>query len=508
MNAKSRTQNVMRNVSFSLLCRVIDFVFNFAVRIIFVRLLGEEILGINGLFTNILTWLSLADLGFGTAMSFSFYKPLAEKDEQKLSALTHFYRKVYGIIMLSVLVVGLLLVPFLDVFIKLDAPIPHLTTYYVILLLNTTVSYLFVYKSSILRADQNEYIISTCSTVFNILKAVTQIIVLLFYRDYRLFLIIQVLFTILNNIFTSHVANKKYPFLNKKVDLSKKERKDIYQNVGAVLLYKISGTLLNGTDNILISMIVGTVFVGYYSNYLFAINSITGFITVIFSSIYGSLGNLLNDKNSKKNEEVFNHLVYFGYFIGCITAACFIGVFNDYIRIFFGEQYLLDNATMLVIVFNYYLSCICQPIWTFRETAGMFKKVKYTMAFAAIINLVLSILLGYLWGIFGIILASAISRIVTYFWYEPVLLYKDIFKTDVYKYFIKIGKYFLLSLIALIPALIMMFVENAMLFLLIIKLAISGLGSLILFVLLTRKDSSLKSLYAIVLSKLKKGEVK
>ena len=249
----------MRNISFSLVCRLVDFIFNFVVRIIFVRLLGEEILGINGLFTNILTWLSLADLGFGTAMSFSFYKPLAEQDEKKLAALTHFYRKVYTTIMISVLIVGLSLVPFLNLFIKMDNPIPHLTAYYIILLLNTTFSYLFVYKSSILRADQNEYMISMCSTIFNILKAITQMIVLLFYRDYRLCLIIQVIFTILNNLFVSHVADKKYPFLSKRVDLNKKEKKSIYQNVSAVLLYKISATLLNGTGNVLMSMIVGTV---------------------------------------------------------------------------------------------------------------------------------------------------------------------------------------------------------------------------------------------------------
>ena len=507
MNKKSRTQNVMRNVSFSLMCRLIDFVFNFLVRIIFVRLLGEEILGINGLFTNILTWLSLADLGFGTAMSFSFYKPLAENDEKKLSALTHFYRKIYGIIMLSVLVVGLALVPFLDVFIKMDTAIPHVTAYYIILLLNTTFSYLFVYKSSILRADQNEYIISTCSTIFNILKAITQIIVLLFYKDYRLFLIIQVVFTILNNLFVSHIADKKYPFLTKKENLDKNERKAIYQNVSAVLLYKISGTLLNGTDNVLISMIVGTVYVGYYSNYLFAIHAITGFISVIFSSIYGSLGNLLHDKNTQKNEIVFNNLVYFGYFIGCITSACFIGVFNDYVRVFFGDQYLLNNVTMLVIVLNYYLSCICQPIWTFRETAGLFKKVKYVMVFTALINLVLSIVLGYMWGIFGIIFASAISRIVTYFWYEPALLYKEVFKNDVRFYFRKIVKYFCITLIALIPAFIMMTINNNNIFLLIVKLIVSGLGSLVIFVLFTIKDTSLKNIKDVIVNKIfRKGE--
>ncbi len=502
MNQKSRTQNAMRNISFSLVCRLVDFIFNFVVRIIFVRLLGEEILGINGLFTNILTWLSLADLGFGTAMSFSFYKPLAEQDEKKLAALTHFYRKVYTTIMISVLIIGLSLVPFLNLFIKMDNPIPHLTAYYIILLLNTTFSYLFVYKSSILRADQNEYMISMCSTIFNILKAITQIIVLLFYRDYRLFLIIQVIFTILNNLFVSHVADKKYPFLSKRVDLNKKEKKSIYQNVSAVLLYKISATLLNGTDNVLISMIVGTVYVGYYSNYLFAINSITGFISIIFSSIYGSLGNLLHDRNARKNETVFNSLVYFGYFIGCVTSACFIAVFNDYIRIFFGSQYLLSSATVLAIVGNFYLSCICQPIWTFRETAGVFKKVKYVMVCTAFINLILSIILGYIWGVFGIIFASAIARLVTYFWYEPVLLYRDIFKNDVHFYFQKIFKYFVITLISLIPAFIMMTMCRDNMMLLVIKLVISGLGSLILFVLLTRKDTSLKNIKNIIFQKI------
>lgn len=509
MNSKSRTNNIIRNVFFGVGCRFIDVVFNFFVRILFVKILGEEILGINGLFTNILTWLSLADLGFGTAMSFSFYKPLAEKDEKKLSALTHFYKNVYLIIMIAILVVGLGLVPFLDVFINMEKAVSHVQSYYVILLLNTAASYLFVYKTAILRADQNEYVISTCNTLFNIVRALVQIVLLLFYKNYHIFLIIQVVFTMTNNIVVSKIVDKKYPFLKEKAELSKAERKKIYENVGSVLIYKVSGTLLNGTDNILISMIIGTIYVGYYSNYLLVINSITVFVNVIFSSVYGSLGNLLHENNKEKNERSFNLLLYVGYFIATISSACFFGGFNDFIGRFFGTKYILDSFTVVAIVMNYYLSCICQPIWTFRETCGLFKKVKYVMLITATINLILSIILGYIFGIFGIIIASAISRIVTYFWYEPVLLYQDYFESNVNHYLKRIGKYLLVSLVSLLPSFILFQVSNFNILIMFVKIILSAMSSFCIFLFLTRKDPSQNRVFMIIKGKLnRKGVVK
>jgi len=504
MNTKSRTNNVIKNVSFGLGCRFIDIIFNFFIRILFVKILGEEILGVNGLFTNILTWLSLADLGFGTAMSYSFYKPLAEKNEKKLAALTRFYRNVYGIIMVVIVAVGLLLIPFLDIFINTSSEIPYITSYYIILLLNTAASYLFVYKSAILRADQNEYIISTCSTCFNVLKAIVQIIVLLFYKNYQIFLIIQVIFTIFHNLVISKIADQKYPFLKEKEELQKLEKKKIYSNVLSVLLYKISGTLLNGTDNILISMIIGTVFVGYYSNYLLVINSISVFVSIVFSSVYGSLGSLLNEKNKMKNEQSFNLLIYLGYFIATVTSACILSGLTDFISIFFGNKYVLDYLTLIAIILNYYLSCICHPIWTFRETTGLFGKVKFIMLIAAAINLILSIIFGYWCGIFGIIIASVISRIVTYFWYEPLLLYKDFFQSTLKIYFKKIVKYFILSLIAIVPSVVLSFITKESICFLIIKLILAGGSSLVLFIFTTRNDENLLKLFSILKSKIKK----
>ena len=224
---------------------------------------------------------------------------------------------------------------------------------------------------------------------------------------------------------------------------------------------------------------------------------------MIFSSFYGSLGNLLHTSSKRQSKEVFESLLYFGYFLGCITSACFLGVFQDFIIIFFGSNYLLSYATMLVIVGNYYLSCICQPIWTFRETSGLFSKVKYIMGITAIINLVLSIFLGYCWGIFGILLASAISRLLTYFWYEPKLIYQDFFQSSVSQYFSFILKYFIISILAILPAIFMSRFYNNSLLVLLLKLFTSGFCSVFIFILLTKENESFKKMKSIVLKKLR-----
>ena len=492
MNHKTRSHNAAQNAILCTICRFVDILINFVARIFFVQFLGREILGINGLFTNVLSFLSLADLGINTAMTYSFYEPLANKDEHKLSALVHFYKRIYFIVFCVVLIVGLILVPFLPYLINMENPIENIELYYILLLLNSSVSYLFVYKSSLLKADQNEYIISLTNTVVKIFKNIVLVILLWIYKNYVLYLIIEICFTIINNLVINYISQKKYKFLSYNDDLDKKSKKDIFTNVKSVIIYKISSVLLNGTDNILISVIVGTIYVGLYSNYLLIINAVVSFINVIFVSLYGSIGNLLHSENSGRAMSVFEHLIYLSYLIGAFVVACLLAGLDDTIRLFFGSDYVLDSLSTIAIILNCYLSCVCQPIWTFRETAGLFKEVRFIILITAIINLVLSIILGMYFGVFGIIIATLISKVSTYFWKEPIILYKKFFSGSCTEYFYSIAKYFIVTLIALIPVFFLQRINLGFsLFTIIFEVGVSGLLSVVIFMLLTRKNNSL-----------------
>lgn len=431
-----RINNTIRNIIYRLISQVATILLRFVSRTVFIYVLGIEYLGINGLFSEILQMLSLADLGFGTAMVFSMYKPLAEKDEYKLAQLVQLYKKVYTIIALSITVIGVALVPFLKYLVNLDQGIPHLKIYYLLYLANTVASYLVVYKTCILNADQKNYLVSKYNTIFTVASTIACSVFLIITKNFLVYLIVQVIFTYLNNFYISHVAQKMYPYIRNNVEkISKEEEKNIFNNVKSVFIYKVANTMVGSTDNTLISILVGTIAVGYYSNYTMVINNIQMVINIVFSSITASIGNLVVEKNTEKNYSVYKTMQFVSYLLSCIAISGVYIMINDLIRVWLGAEYVLDSLVVIAIVINMYFSIVLMPIWSYREATGMYMKTKYVMVMTAIVNLGLSIILGKWIGLVGILIATSIARLSTYFWYEPKLLFSMFFARKVGSYY-------------------------------------------------------------------------
>ena len=266
----SRLTNTIRNTVVGFAAQLIVILLNYINRTIFIYYLGAEYLGLSGLFSNILSMLSLAELGIGVAISFSLYKPLEENDIRKTKALMNFYQLAYRIIGIVILILGLCLIPFLDVLIKDKPDIPHFTLIYVLFLSNTVVSYFFTYKRSLLSADQKEYLNSVNRTFFAVIQCVGQFFVLMLTKNYLLYLIVVVACTLGSNVVISYQCDKRYPYLRKNTEkLSKDETKELLKYVMAQLSHKVGGIVVSGTDNILTTSLVsgGLVIVGLYSNY-------------------------------------------------------------------------------------------------------------------------------------------------------------------------------------------------------------------------------------------------
>lgn len=446
----SRTSNSIRNIIFSFGFQLITLFLGFINRTIFIWILGVNYLGISGLFSDILSMLSLADLGFSVALTYSMYKPLAAKDYKKLAGLINLYRKVYRIIALAVTVIGLAIVPFLKYLVRLNKPIPDLTLYYLLFLANTVASYLVVYKTSILTADQKEYVLNKYRSIFSILQTVFMTLFLWFTHNYTVYLCVQVFFTYAMNFYCSHVAEKEYPFIKEKIELPFKEVKNIFKNLYSVFLYKISGVLLNATDNTLISVLVGTSMVGYYSNYSMIITNATNLINTLFYSLTASLGNLVVQENEERRYKVFQMMQSVSEILSTICICGFTFLIQDFIRLWLGNKFILDDAILLAIICNFYLGISLLPVWVYREATGLYNQTKYVMIITAIINLVLSIWWGRLYGVAGIIFASVVSRLVTYVWYEPVLLFKEYFGKSSWLYFGGVLKSIILTIILMI----------------------------------------------------------
>lgn len=445
----SRIKNSARNMLSGFAYQFISLVLSFVSRTVFVHTLGTEYLGLNGIFSDVLNLLSMADLGFNTTMAYSFYKPLAEHDEEKLAGLIHFYKKVYNVIAGVVTVVGIAVIPFLKYIVNTEKEIPHLEVYYLFSLANVVISYLFVYKSTILTADQKNYKVVNISIWTSLLKTILQILALLLLQNYILYLAIGVAVQFFNNLMASREAQKQYPFINRKAAVTVDEEKSIFENMRSVFLYKISSTVFTATDNILISVLEGTAMTGIYSNYLMVSNKLLLIIQIIFSALTASIGNVIVREKSGKRYEVFSVIQSVSFILCGTIVSAFCIMANDFVYVWLGSDFTISTGAILAMTLNTYLSCVLQPLWIYRDATGLYVRTKYVMLAGAVLNLVLSVLLGKAMGLTGIILASAIARLSTYFWYEPRLLFREYFEKSAAGYYASLFKNALLMVVTI-----------------------------------------------------------
>lgn len=444
-----RTEKSVLNMLVGVIGQGLGIILSFVIRVVFTRYLGATYLGLNGLFTNILSVMSLVELGIGSAIIFSLYKPLAEEDKGQIIALMKVYKKFYTFVGVFIFVVGLLMSPFLSLFIKDMPDIDHINFIFILYVANAALSYFNAYKQNLIIADQKKYITVIYHYALYFVLGVAQTIVLYVTHNIYYYLILQIISTVLENVLLTIKANKLYPFLKEKSDATLEEdtRKNIYKNTKALFFHKIGGIVVTATDNLLISKFLSLMLVGCYANYSLIINSLKSLINQMFVAVTSSVGNLNVESTSEKKEEVFNALFYFNYVIYGISSICLFVMFNDFIEIAFGKDLLLNITVVFLIVVNFYLSGMRQTLLTFKDAMGMYWQDRYRPIFEAIINLGSSIILLKYFGISGVFLGTAVSTILTCFWLEPYIVYKYGFEKKVGGFFKKYFIYLIMELL-------------------------------------------------------------
>ncbi len=448
----SRTKNVAKNFFLGGIAKIIMMVFPFITRTIFIKLLGEEYLGMGGLFSQILAVLNMSELGLSSVMVYSLYKPLADKDDREAASLLGFYNTMYKLIAGFILVVGLALIPFLQYLVDTPVPMSEIRIYYVLYLLNSAASYLFIWKSSLIEADQKVYIITASRTAFNIAMQVVQILILLLTHNFFLYLCAALVSTVLNNLYLSYRADKMYPHISgvKGEPLSREKRKQIFRDVKAMLAYKMGGVFLNQTDNIYISRMINTRTVGYYQSYQMLSTTLTSFASFFYQSMLHSVGDFNVNSSEKEKKDLFDEIGLIFSFVAVIITVGFVTMSSKIILLWLGERFVVDRWTVMAMSVNIYLPLILYPVWMFRRTTGLFRVTQNIMIYAGILNLILSYFLGKRMGLAGILLATSVSRLLTSFWFEPVALFKRIFpSSSVWSYFLDVAKYLAVSLICI-----------------------------------------------------------
>ena len=433
MAERSRTEYSVINIITGLGGYFLNILMSFICRVFFTRSLGAEYLGVNGLFTDILSMLSLTELGIGTAMIYALYKPVAEHDTKKITSYLKMYGKAYQAIGMISAVLGTALMPFLPKLLRETPDISEsIYLLYALYLFSTASSYFFSYRSSVIIAHQRNCVVVAISYVVVIIQNIAQIIVLVTTRNYLAYLIIQVGFTLLTNVLLSRKAVKDYPYIADKdvAPLEKEERVSLLKNIKALIVTKLSGVLVNSTDNIVITYFNGVVTTGVVSNYSLLTGTLNSLVNQIFTSLSASLGNLNAVESDNQKYQVFKALNLANFWLYGWAAIGFVVLANDLVGFFFGAEYVMDLSVSIILAVNFYMLGMQCVVGMFKSTMGLFRYGQYMMLLTGILNLIGDVILGQRFGVMGIFVATAMARMVTNTWYEPFVVYKHGLKKD------------------------------------------------------------------------------
>lgn len=436
--ADTRTGNSIKNSGATIFGRIMTLMMEFILRTVLIKTLGIEYGGVSTLFTDILQVLSLMELGLGSAIIFALYKPLAENDHKKINALMHFYKIAYNIIAAGVFILGLCCVPFLNTIVR-DVPDikEDIRLIFMLYVTASSCSYLVVYKETLIRASQQSRVAVRIEMTVQITFMALESIALFLFHGYLIYLVLRIVTYLVRNLLISIEVKKRFP----EVDFSSAERLDqvsrlkLMKDIGAMALYKISGVVLNGTDSIIISAFLGTSIVGIMGHFRMLSNFVTNLTNKVWVAVLPSVGNMAVVDDDNKQYHVFTQVNLASFLFSGFCSVTMFNLMNPLVTVWLGSQYTVSTETAFAIAFNMYLFLTILPFQTFRDANGLFVQGKYRPVIMSIINISLSLALVKPCGLFGVLFATPISRLVTQTWFDPFVVYKHVFKKSPMPYY-------------------------------------------------------------------------
>lgn len=507
-NKDSKTKNSLRNIFFGVVLKLYQILMPFIIRTIIIKKLGMEYAGLNSLFISIIQVLNIAELGVGTALVFSMYEPIKENNNVKICALMKLYRKYYRIIGLIIMIIGIIITPFIPKLITGTVPVGmNIYILYYLNLLATVLSYwLFAYKNSLFQAHQRNDIVSKVTICTNTFMYVIQIIVLVQFKNYYVYVIAIIISQILNNVIISLVANQFYPNYVPFGNLKKCEVKKINHSIRDLFYSQFGLIITTSVDSIVISVFLGLIPLAIYQNYYFVVTALIGFFTIFYQSCRASIGTNLISKSKEENYIDYKFITF--CIIGVLTVcmSCLINLYQPFIRIWVGEKNMLDNYSVYFFALYFFSYELTLLIGSYKDISGKWHSDRFRPLVTAIVNLVLNIIMVNVIGIYGILL----STIISFLFVNIPWLYKRVFidifdknnKSDYTKYLFY--KIIILMIIVSLNVIICNLIRFSNDFVnIIIYLFVSVLISTVLYILFNIKDEEFIRLNNTFLSKLK-----
>lgn len=444
-----RTKNASRNIVFGVLLKIYQILIPFIMRTAIIYLMGVQYLGLNSLFTSVLQVLNLAELGVGSAMVYSMYKPIAEDDTTTICALMKLYKYYYRLIGLTIAIVGCILTPFIPKLIS--GEVPAGMNMYVLYLLNlgaTVLSYwLFAYKNSILQAHQRVDVVSKVTLITSTIQYILQLLVLWLLKNYYVYVIVALLTQALTNIVTAIVANRMYPEFKPEGNLPKEAVKQINQRIRDLFTSKIGSVIYDSADTLVISAFLGLTVLAVYQNYFYILTSITGFIMIIFSSCTAGIGNSIVTETKQKNFDDLQKFTFIICWIAGFCSATLLCLYQPFMELWVGKEFMLEMSAVVCLVVYFFVKQLNSLFNLYKDASGMWHEDKFRPLVAALTNLILNLILVQFLGIYGVIISTVIAIIVIGMPWLLHNLFTVIFEKNMFKsFFIKLVKYCLTTL--------------------------------------------------------------
>ncbi len=495
----------IKNVKYTIGMYVINNVLKFILRSVFIITLSVEYLGLNSLLSDVVMLLSVTELGIGSAIAYSLYKPLSSGDNQTVKAIMQLLKRVYYYIGIIILLIGVSITPFLDYYIK-DNTIENLKYFYLFFLFANALSYFFSYKWILLTADQKEYIVNYYHSIFLIILTILQIIFLFLFKSYWSFVILMLFVKVFEYNYISSKANKLYPFLNDKSQdiLPLGIKNNIIKNTRALMVNKFSILIGTSSFSIIASKYIGLEVVGLYGNYALILGAAATFCVQVFKTLTSFIGSMLINNNVKQNLKIFNILFYASAWLGAIIFNFLSVGLNEFVILWLGLDMQLEYSVIILMLLNFYLIYMQNTVTLFKEGAGLYWQERFRPILESISNICLSLFLVRIYGILGIILGNVLSRLLTSFWIEPYILFKNAIDVPFFNY---LKQYFEYTVLIFVTASINVYItdslfQNVSIMTFIIKIILSFIITNVLWLVIFGRRKEMRYLISFIKSRL------
>ncbi len=437
-----RTKNTLRNTVWFTVNKAVTILIPFFLRTIIIYTLGTKYLGLSSLFKSILQVLNLAELGFGEAVIFGLYKPIAENDTNKICALLSLYRKIYRLVGLFILIIGLALAPFLSQLIKGSWPNDiNFYVLYIMYLADTVLSYiLFSYMQMLFFAHQRDDVIQNLGTVAHLILYALQITTLFIFHNYYWYVSLLLAYTLFVNIYKYFLAKKYYPDYKCRGKVLPSQQKELLKNVGALFGHKVSTVIRNSVDDVVLSTFIGLTIVAIYDNYYYIMSATIAIAAILSKAMLAGIGNSIVTESVEKNRSDFDKITFINAWIAGWACICLLCLYQPFMKIWMGADLMLPVSSVVLFAVYFYVWQMRQSVLLYKDANGMWRADKFKPYVEIAVNLTTSIILVKLMGVNGVILGTIVSMLVGAPW-EIIVLFRQYFGRGMKQYVCRLGAY-------------------------------------------------------------------